>query len=177
MREVKEPKILKVPSPGDGRYWEQIEADRKNLYVFYHPPDDLIKTERWETDTFHSIVNEEEQQVRYHPEKYPLWEMAAEPLEPGLDLWDSVKEYIFDHVEFPDERLYDVATAWTLLTWIREGFDVIPYLRFLGSKNTGKTRALRVLHHLCYRAVLSPSVTEAVLYRLCQDYNVTYLLD
>ena len=136
-----------------------------------------MKEERWSIDTFHSIVDDEERQIRYDPEKHPLWPLSGEPMEPGLDLWDSVRGYVYDHVELPDERLYDIVTAWILLSWIKEGFDIVPYLRFLGMKNTGKTRGLRVLLHLCYRGVLSPSITEAVLYRLCHDYNVTYLLD
>jgi hypothetical protein len=53
----------------------------------------------------------------------------------------------------------------------------ILYLRFYGTKNVGKTRALEVLQHLCYRGTLSPSVTEAALYRLIQKYHITYLLD
>lgn len=173
----KEPKILRVPSPGDGRYWEQIENSGEQKYVFYQPPDDLVKKERWSTDTFHMITDDEDRTIHYYPMKRPLWLLPGEPLEPGLSLWDDVKSYVYNHIEFPDGRLYDVATAWILLTWNVEAFDVAPYFRFLGSKNTGKTRGLEVFQHLCYRATLTPSVTEAVLYRLCQDLHVTYLLD
>ena len=145
--------------------------------MWYKSPDEKGKEERWETDTFHAIVDDEERSIHYHPVRNPLWLLSGPPLEPGLDLWDSVKDYIYSHLEFPDERLYHVATAWIFHTWIREASNVSPYFRFLGTKNTGKTRGLNVFYHLAYRAVLTPSATEAVLYRLCQDYHVTFLLD
>lgn len=172
----KEPKIFRVPSPGDGRYWEQISVNGENGYVFYSPPDGIRDTERWSLDHFH-VVQNDDGDVHYHPVENPLWLLPGEPTEPGETLWEDVRAFVYNDVDFPDDRLYDVKTAWIFFTWIKEAFNVSPYWRYLGTPNTGKTRGLEVDQHLGYRAVLTPSVTEAALYRLIQDYHVTYLLD
>ena len=169
------PKVVNVPSPGDGRYWEQIQRNGKPEYVFYRAPT-LGLPEAINYDSFH-IVADEKYSTHYHPMKVSFWPLCGELMEPGLSLWDDVKAFVFDHVEFSDPRLYDVKTAWIMMTWITEAFNVAPYWRYIGTKNTGKTRALEVDQQLCYRATLSPSVTEAALYRLIEKYHVTYLLD
>ena len=170
------PKVVNVPSPGDGKYWEQIQRNGDPEYVFYRPPTEIMKTEALSYDAFH-IVTDEKFSTHYHPMKTSFWPLCGEPEDPGLSLWDDVKSYIFSHVDFSDPRLYDVKTAWIMMTWIPESFNVAPYWRYIGTKNTGKTRALEVDQQLSYRGTLSPSVTEAALYRLIEKYHITYLLD
>jgi len=167
-QQYKERKTYKVPSPGDGQYWEQIEG---NKYVLYDPENDS-----WKTVSSH-LVEYDDHDTNYTPMLKTPWLLPGEPEEYGLDLWDEVKEYIKNHVDFPDESLYDVATAWVFCTWLPELFNIAPYIRLYGTKNVGKTRGLEVFQHLVHRGVLSPSVSEAALFRLIQDYHVTYLLD
>lgn len=174
----KEIKTVDVPSPGDGRYWEQIQRNGNPEYVFYTPAhrNPITKEESINYDHFH-LEPEEKQNTNYYPMPNAPWPLCGIPQEPSETLWEDIRSFIYDHVDFPDERLYDVKTAWLLCTWIPEAFNTAPYWRYLGTKNSGKTRALEVDQHLTYRGTLSPSVTEAALYRLIEKYKITYLLD
>lgn len=166
----------RVPKPGDCRYWEQIKDNGEPLFVFYRPPNEITEKEGISYDHYHRVIKEK-QEVVYVPMMPIPWPMCGKPLEPNDRLFEDIKSYVYDHVDLPDKRLYDVITSWILLTWIPEAFNVAPYLRFLGTKNVGKTRALEVLQQLSYRGTLSPSVTEAALFRLLEGYHITYLLD
>jgi hypothetical protein len=176
VQKIKEPKIIRIPYPGEG-YWEQIENGEGYCYVFFYPVDGLRKTESIAYDHFHPGETTEDYILNYVPMNPTPWPLAGEVKQPGMNLWEDVYNFVYDHVDFRDKKLYDVVTAWIFLTWIPEAFNTTPYLRFYGTKNVGKTRALEVLQHLCYRGTLSPSVTEAALYRLIQKYHITYLLD
>jgi hypothetical protein len=176
LQKGKEPKVIRVPYPGDG-YWEQIENSEGSCYVFFYPPNNLRKTESIAYDHFHPGEQNENYSITYVPMEPTPWPMAGEVKQPGMNLWEDVYRFLYEHVDLPDERLYEVVTAWIFMTWIPEAFTTAPYLRFYGTKNVGKTRALEVLQHLCYRGTLSPSVTEAALYRLIHKYHITYLLD
>jgi hypothetical protein len=171
-----EPKILRVPSPGDGRRFEQITRDGKMTYVHYRPADALNPTETLSYDRVQSKQGDGDAEIHLVPMQNPMWLLPGEPEEPG-DLWEDVKGFVYQHVDFPNPCLYDVATAWIFATWIREAFNLAPYFRLYGTRNVGKTRCLEVFQHLCYRAVLTPSASESALYRLIQDYSVTLLLD
>jgi hypothetical protein len=169
-------RVIRVPYPGE-RYWEQIETAEGSCYVFFYPVDGLRKTESIAYDHFHPGESTDDYVLNYVPMDPAPWPLAGEVKQPGMNLWEDVYSFVYDQVDFPDERLYDVVTAWIFMTWIPEAFSTAPYLRFYGTKNVGKTRALEVLQNLCYRGTLSPSVTEAALFRLIQKYHITYLLD
>jgi len=170
-------KEVTVPSPGDGRFWEQIQENGQLKYAFYTPAHrSLTGEESVSYDTF--LVQEGEKYRRvYRPMDPVPWPLCSPPKPPQPDLWERVYAYIYNHVDFADPRLYDVLTAWVFYTWMPEAFTVAPYLRFLGKKATGKTRALEVLQHLSYRGTLTPSLTEAALFRFLEDYHITFLLD
>lgn len=175
---MSEPKTVDVPSPGDGRYWEQIQRNGEPEYVFYTPAykNLITKQESINYDKF-NLVSDEKHNIHYKPMNNPPWPLCGPPTEPSETLWEDIKTFVYNHIDFPDPRLYDVKTAWLLCTWIPEAFNVAPYWRYLGYKNVGKTRGLEVDQHLTYRGTLSPSVTEAALYRLIEKYKITYLLD
>jgi hypothetical protein len=166
-----------VQSPGE-ELWEQISVEGEQKYVFYQPPDDIINHERWGVDGYNPVLKDGKQ-IHYTPLKKPPWLTSGTLIEYEDDytLWEEVKSFIYTHVELPDIDLYDVLTAWVFYTYIREAYDFAPYIRFYGTKNVGKTRALETLHRLGYRALLTPSVTEAGVFRLVENYSITLLLD
>jgi hypothetical protein len=67
--------------------------------------------------------------------------------------------------------------AWVMATYLLEKFDSVPYLCFIGPKDSGKTRALEVLWQLSYRSVLSPSFSSAALFRTIEEFKPTLCLD
>ena len=171
-----EPKVVRVPRPGDGQHWEQVMRNGKPAFVFYRPASSISSTEGFSYDTFNQVGLGEES-VTYVP-MIPLpWQACGELAEPGDTLWAEIRQFLYDHVYHADDRLYDVLTAWVFYTYIPEAFHVAPYIKVLGPKNVGKTMLLECLYYLSYRAVLSPSVSEAALFRLLEAYHVTFLLD
>jgi len=92
-------------------------------------------------------------------------------------LWEDIKQYLYDHIELPDPQQYDVITAWVLANWVPEKWNTVPYLFFFGPKGSGKSRALTVLQYLGYRANFSICCSTAALFRTIEKHNVTPFLD
>jgi hypothetical protein len=92
-------------------------------------------------------------------------------------LWSWVKQFIYRSVDLPDERLYDVLTAWVFATYIPELWITVPYVFFTGTKNSGKTRGLETLQVLTFRGKISVSSTAPALFRSIEKYNCVPFLD
>ena len=107
------------------------------------------------------------------------WLLAEKPLNFGsaAELWKESRQFIYDHLFLPSEELYDVLTAWVFTTWIVELWPVIPYVFFYGPVASGKTRGLEVLQRLCYRGILAGNISTAALFRSCEEWRPTLLLD
>lgn len=175
----REPRIKQLPDPGDGRYIEQVKRNGEYCYVFYTPEtlNPVKNPEHLNYDTWYQGPQDDNRNVHYIPQAVLPYPDFGEPLIPEPDLWFQIYEYIYSHVELPDSRLYHVLTSWVYFTYLPEPFEVAPYIRFIGVRNTGKTRGLEVLWQLAYRAMLTPDATDAALFRLIEDWKITYLLD
>lgn len=171
-----EPRRITKRSPGKG-LWEQVQVDGELKYAFYYPRDDHHETERIEYDTFNPGETTEEYQTVYKPVEPCPWPLAGEPVEPEEDLWSRIKAYIINHVDLPDERLFDLLTALIYATYIPETFYVVPYIQIIGPKNSGKTRLGEVIQQLCYRGLMSSNISEAALFRSVEEWKPTLILD
>lgn len=107
------------------------------------------------------------------------WKLASKIEDYGDQekLWGEVKNFITDHVFLPDERLYDVLTAWVIANWVPEKWNVIPYLTVKGPVNSGKTRLLETLEAISYRGIFSANMTSSALFRLCELCHPSIFLD
>jgi hypothetical protein len=123
--------------------------------------------------------------IEVRPMRHSFWPLAffsqsqEGPL-PKIDpkqVFDLVREFVYDFVELPHETLYDILTLWIMSSYLREKFDAVSYLAFIGPKDSGKTRALEVIAQLAFRALLSPSCSPAGIFRLIQKYCPTLCLD
>jgi len=77
-----------------------------------------------------------------------------------------------------DSTFESVAVLYALMTWQYEQFDAVPYLRFLGDAETGKSRGTDTIGALCYHPLsLVGSVTPPVLYRFIEAAGGTMLID
>lgn len=92
------------------------------------------------------------------------------------DLWGDVREYLRDHWDAAEPEVYDGLTAYALSTWVRENLTFVPHLMLMGKTTGGKTRLLNTLARVSYRAVVTASATPASMFRLIEDYNVTYYI-
>jgi hypothetical protein len=115
----------------------------------------------------------------YKPIAKVPWDLPIQPeaYTSDLELWNNVKQCLFDHVDLPDSEAYNVLTAWVFASWTLEKWKIAPYLFFFGSFGTGKTRALEVLAKLCSRGWLALYMTPANLYRPLEDWKPTLFLD
>jgi len=93
------------------------------------------------------------------------------------ELYSEVYRYVYEHVDFIDPEVYDVVTTWVLLSYRVEDFTIAPYIYFVGPPDSGKTRALEVLHQLSCKAVNCANISAAALFRAVEKWRPTLLLD
>jgi len=107
------------------------------------------------------------------------WKLAKNIEDYGSEekLWHEIKTFLLDHVFLPDERLYDVLTAWVKATWVPEKWSVIPYLLIKGPMSSGKTRLLETLEAISYRGIFSSNMTCSALFRSLELFRPTLFLD
>lgn len=102
---------------------------------------------------------------------------AAEP-ERIDELWGDIREYIRDHWDAGEEHehLYDGLTAYVITTWLRPDLEFLPHLMLMGRFTGGKTRLLNTLARVSYRAIVTASATPASMFRLIDNYDVTFFV-
>jgi len=107
------------------------------------------------------------------------WLLCREPRDYGSveELWRELREAFYHYLELQRKEEYDVLVAWTLMTWTIERFNIIPYLFFYGTWESGKTRGLELLQNLAYRGWLMPDISEASLFRVVDSLHPTLLID
>ncbi|MEM2293462.1 MAG: bifunctional DNA primase/polymerase [Nitrososphaerota archaeon] len=94
------------------------------------------------------------------------------------ELWEATRDFIKRYVYLQDERLYDVVVSFIAWTYFYDRNSWTPYLFIHGPYGSGKTRLLEVLHHLCYRAVLSSIARGPSLFRTIEKLDsLTLLID
>jgi hypothetical protein len=125
-------------------------------------------------------VDAEGKGIRILPMQRIPWKSCG-PLHLSLiskdELWQQVRDYLYQHIDFNDDLLYEVVTAWIFASWVPECFESVPYLFFYGPLKSGKTRVLDVLNELCYRALLSANISGPALFRGVEEWKPTLLLD
>jgi len=100
----------------------------------------------------------------------------SEPVD-GVALLDEIVSEIRRYVVLSDD---DAAAAalWVLHTHVYECWRITPRLAILApEKRSGKSTLLDVLHELVARPVKSENTSNAVLFRLIDQYQPTVLLD
>lgn len=93
------------------------------------------------------------------------------------NLFEEVRSFYVKHLDLMYDYQYDILTAWTLLTWVIEDLVMVPYLRLIGPKGSGKTRVFECLEQLCYRAHIVGNISKSALFRMMNQWHPTLLLD
>jgi len=161
-----------IPSPGgilpNNAIFEQVQIGKSNQYA-------IKEGDKTRIEPMLSVG----EHVLYQPLEMPPWKLPGKPLdyETVEKLWQEIRQFIYEHLDVEIDALYDVLTGWVIVTWVTERFDSVGYLHFHGPRNSGKTRGLDILNYLCYRPLLSPSVTGPAVFRALDEYHPTFLLD
>lgn len=103
------------------------------------------------------------------PDSHPLF---------TRQVWDGVRQFIYDHLDLPDERFYTYLTAWVFATWFQDlPLSASPYPYFTGLKRSGKTKALETLRALCFRAKGLAGISGAAIRTNIRLLHPTLLID
>jgi len=104
--------------------------------------------------------------------------LASSAVEYGTtaELIREIKNFIHRYVTV-SPVFETIATHYVILTWIYESFGTLPYLRVRGDFGSGKTRFLRILGSLCFRAIFAGTSTVSPLFRLLHIFRGTLVID
>lgn len=72
---------------------------------------------------------------------------------------------------------YRIVADWIVATYFSDQFQAFPYIQFSGIINSGKSRMMKLLRWLSYRALLHASVSPSVLVREIDEFHPTELID
>lgn len=159
--------IFYVPIPKNKIGWNLCSS---HSGITTQPP--LPYEDKNELTDEEKAIYKEEWIKRVNTPETPYWNT-----EKKANLWQQIRNFIYAHLELPDDRQYDVLTAWIFACWIPERWDTVPYVFFFGPMASGKTRALATLQYLAYRSNFSISCSPAALFRTIEKYNVIPFLD
>ncbi len=93
------------------------------------------------------------------------------------ELFQEIRNFLIEYVDIVEHECYDVISSFIIGSWRAEDFHTAPYLLPIGDVGVGKTRLLEVLGELCYRAIVSPSISPAAVVRLLANFRATMLVD
>jgi hypothetical protein len=105
--------------------------------------------------------------------------LATEPAPYGSTevLLDAIQNYIHAYTDMPKfwEKL---CSHYVLMAWVADLFGAVPYLRFLGDYECGKTRMWETVGQCTCRAiVVSGGSTPSPMFRMIEMYRGTLLID
>lgn len=90
---------------------------------------------------------------------------------------EDIKRMLMEHIELPEERLYDFFMLWTIGTYFFPLFNSYPYVYIGGIKNSGKTKLLTVCQKISFNSAFSGSISTAAIYRLIENCRCSLFLD
>jgi hypothetical protein len=82
-------------------------------------------------------------------------------------------------------RYADIPPFWeqliahyAMMSWVFDRFTAVPYLRFIGEPQSGKSRCVQVAGRLCYKAIVAGGATSASpMFRLMDVWRGTFVID
>lgn len=102
----------------------------------------------------------------------------------GCTFTPTSTENLLKHIEAFFESCLDLGPRYRYLlacfvvsTWLVDRLSVAPYLALVGLPRSGKSTALRALHALCRRSLLTSDISSAALYRVCDRLMPTLCID
>lgn len=93
------------------------------------------------------------------------------------ELFNEIKGTLMQFIEFQNEALYGLVTAWIIGTYFHRCFNAYPFLFFYGKKQSGKSRILDLLERLAFnsikvKGISVPSMTDSI-----DGVRATFLMD
>lgn len=131
----------------------------------------------------HTVAEVEPNELCYKPilnadvlQEAIILPVKAQSYQSTQALMKEIKQHIHTWVDIPD--IYeDICTWYTIMTWLSDRMPTVPYLRFLGDYQTGKSRASKVVTGLCYHPFQFVAPSGASLYRTIERWKATLRVD
>jgi len=92
-------------------------------------------------------------------------------------VYETIKGVLKEYIEFQNDAIYGLVTAWTIGTYFHRCFNAFPFLYFYGKKQTGKSRALDILERLSFHAFKNKGVSIPALADTIDGQRGTFLMD
>jgi DNA primase catalytic core len=89
----------------------------------------------------------------------------------------TIYRLLKQNLDFQDENTYLFLTAWIIGTYFHPMFNYFPYLHFTGTKNVGKSKAMKLMSCICFNGIMSVSVTPASQFRIIEAFRPTLFMD
>jgi hypothetical protein len=93
------------------------------------------------------------------------------------DLYSSTEQLFRKYIDFPEDGYYAVCSLWVIGTYTSKLFSYYPYLDFLGSPGSAKSKTLDLIEKLSYNGKMSNKISGAAIYRSIESSGNTLLLD
>ena len=93
------------------------------------------------------------------------------------DLYYSTEQLFRKYIDFPEDGYYAVCSLWVIGTYTSKLFSYYPYLDFLGSPGSAKSKTLDLIEKLSYNGKMSNKISGAAIYRSIESSGNTLLLD
>lgn len=170
--EAYEPQVVTTSKVDSATLYEEIVTDNKAMFIYLNSS----KFKRSESVNVNGVT--------YIPIlddaiKQQAVLLPSDAIEYGSveKLIDDIQKHIRTYLDIDDDYVV-FASYYTLLSWVYEKIDTLPYLRALGDTGTGKSRFLRILGGLCYKPIfVAGAITPAPIYRMIKRWGGTLVVD
>jgi len=89
----------------------------------------------------------------------------------------EIRSFIHRYVDL-DTDFEIVAVHYTLLSWVYDRFNEVPYLRMIGDYGTGKTRFLQIIGSICYKPIFASGASSmSPIFHSLNSFGGTLILD
>lgn len=161
---VEEGVHYKLEKPG------MYECRRCGAVIHSNPGKPVFCTACNRTSTFKEITP---QPIVGYWDDIPFREIN--PIE--LDIYESIYKLLEDTVILKDEQEYMAMTLAIIGSWKIECFPSYPYLLYMGTIESGKTRALDLVRLLSYHGISAGAISLPAMTRLIELYKATLTED
>jgi hypothetical protein len=93
------------------------------------------------------------------------------------DLFQFIRAKFIWYVGLPNEIDYDLATLWTICSYIYTIFPSFPYLQLNAVKESGKTRFLSTAAQMAFNSLFTMSQSTASIFRFIHGTGGTLIFD
>lgn len=94
-----------------------------------------------------------------------------------IEVHQTLKEILMKYCEMKDYQWHYILPLWIIGTYFFSIFETYPYLAFEGIKNSGKSKAGRIIARMSFNGQASIGITEACLFRDTESLRYTVMID